>query len=191
MTGLLPDHMIRRAINSGAIGLTPWDPDSVQPCSVDVTLGDRFLVELQPYVHELDPAVGNTNAWRARRGPVVMGPGAFVLAGTRETFRLDAGHACRVEGKSSLGRLGLAIHVTAGWIDPGFHGQVTLELVNHSRRPIRLWPGMKIAQACFFELAEPVANMYGQAIHGSHYQGQMAPSPSRSHLGFTSDHHDA
>lgn len=186
MYGLLPDHAILAAAKSDQITIDPFDMCRIQPCSYDLTLGSTF--EYLTAGTEIDPA-REVPTHRAIASTIRLRPGGFVLAGTRERITLDASHACRVEGKSSLGRLGLAVHVTAGWIDPGFSGQVTLELVNHASRPIVLHAGMLIAQACFWRLASPVADMYGQPSVSSRYQGQDAPTASRSWVGFTSDAH--
>ncbi len=116
--------------------------------------------------------------------PFILHPGEFALGSIFEVVTLPDDIAARVEGKSSLGRLGLLTHATAGFIDPGFSGHVTLELSNVATLPIKLWPGMKIGQLCFFRLSSPAEHPYGSAQHGSHYQGQRGPTPSRSHLNF-------
>jgi len=118
-------------------------------------------------------------------GPFVLHPGEFVLGSTYEHVSLPDDIAARLEGKSSLGRLGLLTHSTAGFIDPGFQGHVTLELSNMATLPIKLWPGMKVGQLCFFQLSSPATHPYGSKEAGSHYQGQRGPTPSRSHLNFT------
>src|SRR5687767_11708959 len=114
----------------------------------------------------------------------ILHPGEFVLASTYEAVTLPDDVAARLEGKSSLGRLGLLTHSTAGFIDPGFSGHVTLELSNVATLPIKLWPGMKIGQLCFFRLSSPSEHPYGSEKYGSRYQGQRGPTPSRSHLSF-------
>ena len=116
--------------------------------------------------------------------PFVLHPGEFVLGSTYEQVTLGSAVAARLEGKSSLGRLGLLTHSTAGFIDPGFSGHVTLELSNMATLPVKLWPGMKIGQLCFFRLSSPAEHPYGSAAYGSRYQGQRGPTPSRSHLNF-------
>jgi dCTP deaminase len=116
--------------------------------------------------------------------PFILHPGEFVLGSTYEVVTLPDDVAARLEGKSSLGRLGLLTHSTAGFIDPGFSGHVTLELSNVATLPIKLWPGMKIGQLCFFRLSSPSDNPYGSEKYGSRYQGQRGPTPSRSHLNF-------
>src|SRR6201993_526480 len=116
--------------------------------------------------------------------PFVLHPGEFVLASTYEVITLPDDLAGRLEGKSSLGRLGLLTHSTAGWIDPGFSGHVTLELSNVATLPIKLWPGMKIGQLCILRLTSPAEHPYGSARVGSKYQGQRGPTPSRSYQNF-------
>ncbi len=114
----------------------------------------------------------------------MLHPGEFVLASTYEVMTLPDDVAGRLEGKSSLGRLGLLTHSTAGFIDPGFSGHVTLELSNVATLPIKLWPGMKIGQLCLFRLSSPAEHPYGSAVYGSRYQGQRGPTQSRSHQNF-------
>src|SRR6201991_1932185 len=156
----------------------------VQPTSVDVRLDRYFRVfENHRYPH-IDPAVEQADLTR----PVdveadeafLLPPGEFVLASTYEVITLPDDLAARLEGKSSLGRLGLLTHSTAGFIDPGFSGHVTLELSNVATLPIKLWPGMKIGQVCVFRLTSPAEHPYGSSIYGSRYQGQRGPTASRS-----------
>lgn len=134
--------------------------------------------------------VKQDNTWRTARvfvapgGSFVITPGSFVLAATQETVRLGHALAGRIEGKSSLGRLGLMVHSTAGFIDPGFEGQITLELSNLANAPMRLYPGMPIAQLAVFRMAGRVELPYGMT---GKYQGQTGPTPSRYHLNFTSE----
>jgi dCTP deaminase len=116
--------------------------------------------------------------------PFILHPGEFVLGSTYEVVSLPDDVAARLEGKSSLGRLGLLTHSTAGFIDPGFSGHVTLELANVANLPIKLWPGMKIGQLCFFRLSSSAEHPYGSAKYGSRYQGQRGPTPSRSYANF-------
>ena len=117
--------------------------------------------------------------------PFILHPGEFALGSTYEVVTLPDDIAARVEGKSSLGRLGLLTHATAGFIDPGFSGHVTLELSNVATLPIKLWPGMKIGQLCFFQLSSPAEHPYGAGARGSRYQGQRGPTASRSFQNFT------
>ena len=116
--------------------------------------------------------------------PFVLQPGEFCLGNTYEELQLPDNVVGRLEGKSSLGRLGLLTHSTAGFIDPGFSGHVTLELSNMATLPVKLWPGMKIGQLCFFKLTSPAEHPYGSSIYGSRYQGQRGPTPSKSYLNF-------
>ncbi len=186
---LLSDRDIRTAIDSGRVVLDPYDAAMVQPSSVDVRLDRYFRVfENHRYPH-IDPAEEQPDLTRlvetAVDEPFVLHPGEFVLASTYEVVTLDDDIAARLEGKSSLGRLGLLTHSTAGFIDPGFTGHVTLELSNVATLPIKLWPGMKIGQLCFFALSSPAEAPYGSSVHGSRYQGQRGPTPSRSYLNFS------
>jgi dCTP deaminase len=160
----------------------------VQPSSIDVRL-DRFFrtFENHRYAH-IDPAQDQPELTRLvesdPKEAFVLHPGEFVLASTYEVVTLPDDIAGRLEGKSSLGRLGLLTHSTAGFIDPGFSGHVTLELSNVATLPIKLWPGMKIGQLCLFRLTSPAENPYGSAIHGSRYQGQRGATASKAHLNF-------
>ena len=186
---LLSDRDIRASIDSGRVVLAPYDAAMVQPSSVDVRLDRYFRVfENHRYPH-IDPAEEQPDLTRlveAGAGePFVLHPGEFVLASTYEVVTLADDIAARLEGKSSLGRLGLLTHSTAGFIDPGFTGHVTLELSNVATLPIKLWPGMKIGQLCFFALSSPAEAPYGSSVHGSRYQGQRGPTPSRSYLNFS------
>jgi dCTP deaminase len=160
----------------------------VQPSSIDIRLDRYFRVfENHRYPH-IDPAQEQPDLTRLVESvgdePFVLHPGEFVLASTFEIVTLGVDVAARLEGKSSLGRLGLLTHSTAGFIDPGFSGHVTLELANVANLPIKLWPGMKIGQLCFFRLTSPAEHPYGSSQSGSHYQNQRGPTPSRSHLNF-------
>ncbi|RIQ35939.1 dCTP deaminase [Jiangella rhizosphaerae] len=185
---LLSDRDIRAAVESKRVTLDPFDPEMIQPSSIDVRLDRYFRVfENHRYPH-IDPAEEQPDLTRMVEPhggePFVLHPGEFVLASTYETVTLGDDVAARLEGKSSLGRLGLLTHSTAGFIDPGFTGHVTLELSNVATLPIKLWPGMKIGQLCFFQLTSPAEEPYGSQRHGSRYQGQRGPTPSRSYLNF-------
>jgi dCTP deaminase len=185
---LLSDRDIRAEVQSGRVVLEPFDAAMVQPSSIDVRLDRYFRVfENHRYPH-IDPAAEQPDLTRLVEtvgdDPFVLHPGEFVLASTYEVVTLPDDIAARLEGKSSLGRLGLLTHSTAGFIDPGFSGHVTLELSNVATLPITLWPGMKIGQLCFFRLSSPAEHPYGSSVHGSRYQGQRGPTPSRSHLNF-------
>lgn len=182
---MLADYDITRAIRNREIILSPYDPDLVQPSSVDVCLDYRFLVP-DNNGGAVDPQ-RPTHSWAVevpQGQPFELGPGEFVLGSTYESLTLDERIAARLEGKSSLGRLGLLTHATAGFIDPGFSGNITLELANLSPRPLLLWPGMKIGQLCFFRLDSTPLRTYGDKAVGSHYQGQQGPTESRSWDGF-------
>jgi len=185
---LLSDRDIRAELASGRVVLEPFDDAMVQPSSVDVRMDKFFRVfENHRYPH-IDPAEEQSELTRlvepAPGEPFILHPGEFVLASTYEVVTLPDDVAGRLEGKSSLGRLGLLTHSTAGFIDPGFSGHVTLELSNVATLPIKLWPGMKIGQLCLFRLSSPAEHPYGSAQYGSRYQGQRGPTQSKSHLNF-------
>ena len=185
---LLSDRDIRAAIEAGRVALDPYDPDMVQPSSVDVRIDRYFRVfENHRYPH-IDPAVEQAELTRLVEPdgdePFILHPGEFVLGSTYEVVTLPDDVSARLEGKSSLGRLGLLTHSTAGFIDAGFSGHVTLELSNVATLPIKLWPGMKIGQLCFFRLTSPAEAPYGSGAQGSRYQGQRGPTPSRSFQSF-------
>ena len=188
MAVLLSDRDIRAELDSGRIGLDPYEPDMIQPSSIDVRL-DRFFRLFDNHRYPfIDPAVDQPDLTRLvdvdGADPLILHPGEFVLGSTYEAVTLPDDVAARLEGKSSLGRLGLLTHSTAGFIDPGFTGHVTLELSNVATLPIKLWPGMKIGQMCFFRLSSPSEHPYGSALYGSRYQGQRGPTASRSSQGF-------
>ena len=182
---LLSDRDITAAHDAGHLGCEPWDATLVQPSSVDVRL-DRFfrVFNNTAYTH-IDPSTQQddlTSLVEPEQGkPFVLHPGEFVLGSTLEVVTLADDLAGRLEGKSSLGRLGLLTHSTAGFIDPGFSGHITLELSNVANLPIVLWPGMKIGQLCLFRLSSPAERPYGSGATGSRYMGQRGPTPSRSH----------
>lgn len=185
---LLSDRDIRAEIVGQRIVLDPWDESMVQPSSVDVRLDRLFrLFDNHKYPH-IDPAQDQPDLTRLVEvegdEPFVLHPGEFVLGATYEVVTLPDDIAARLEGKSSLGRLGLLTHSTAGFIDPGFSGHVTLELSNVATLPITLWPGMKIGQLCFFRLSSPAEHPYGSERYGSRYQGQRGPTASRSAANF-------
>lgn len=185
---LLSDKDIRTEIDAGRVRIDPFDPAMIQPSSIDVRLDRYFRVfENHRYPH-IDPSVEQPDLTRMieppPEEPFILHPGEFVLASTYEVVALPDDLASRLEGKSSLGRLGLLTHSTAGFIDPGFSGHVTLELSNVATLPIKLWPGMKIGQLCMFRLASPAEHPYGSAAAGSRYQNQRGPTPSRSYLNF-------
>ena len=185
---LMSDRDIRAQIEAGNIGLEPLDMGLLQPSSFDVRL-DRFfrLFDNHKYAY-IDPAEEMSELTRfvevAADEAVILHPGEFVLGSTYEFVSLPDNIAARLEGKSSLGRLGLLTHSTAGFVDPGFNGHVTLELANVSNLPIKLWPGMKVGQLCFFQLSSPSETPYGSAKYLNRYQGQRGPTASRSFMNF-------
>ncbi len=185
---LLSDGDIRAELASGRVGLEPLDLEMIQPSSVDVRLDRWFRLFDNHKYAVIDPAEEQAELTRlVEVGPdeaFVLHPGEFVLGSTYELVSLPDDVAARLEGKSSLGRLGLLTHSTAGFIDPGFSGHVTLELANVATLPVKLWPGMKIGQLCFFRTSSPVENPYGSGPYGNRYQGQRGPTASRSHLNF-------
>ncbi|QGK71818.1 dCTP deaminase [Allosaccharopolyspora coralli] len=185
---LLSDRDLRKEFDEGRLELDPFDAAMIQPSSIDVRL-DRFfrVFDNTKYTH-IDPSQQQdelTSLVENPEGdPFVLHPGEFVLGATFECVTLPEDLAGRLEGKSSLGRLGLLTHSTAGFIDPGFTGHITLELSNVANLPITLWPGMKIGQLCLFRLSSPAEHPYGSKQAGSRYQGQRGPTPSRAHLNF-------
>ena len=185
---LLSDRDIKLELDAGRIGLEPYQPEMVQPSSVDVRLDRYFRLFDNHKYAVIDPSEDQPELTRLievdPEEGFILHPGEFVLGSTFEQVTLDPSIAARLEGKSSLGRLGLLTHSTAGFIDPGFSGHVTLELSNMATLPVKLWPGMKIGQLCFFQLTSPAEHPYGSAQYGSRYQGQRGPTPSRSHLNF-------
>jgi dCTP deaminase len=185
---LLSDRDILAEIEAKRIVLEPYDEALLQPSSIDFRLDRYFRVfENHRYPH-IDPAADQSDLTREvepnGEEPFILHPGEFVLGSTLEVVSLPDDLAARVEGKSSLGRLGLLTHATAGFVDPGFSGHVTLELANVATLPIKLYPGMKIGQLCFFRLSSPAQHPYGSAKYGSRYQGQRGPTPSRSYANF-------
>jgi dCTP deaminase len=186
---LLSDRDIRAALDTGRLGIEPFDAAMVQPSSIDVRLDRFFRVFNNARYTHIDPARQQddltTLVEPADEEPFVLHPGEFVLGSTLEVVRIPDDLAARLEGKSSLGRLGLLTHSTAGFVDPGFSGHITLELSNVANLPITLWPGMKIGQLCLFGLSSPAEHPYGSAVYGSRYQDQRGPTPSRSFRNFT------
>ena len=185
---LLSDRDLVAEVKAGQLRLEPFEPALVQPSSIDVRL-DRWFHTFNNHLYtHIDPSIEQddlTTAVEVDDGqPFVLHPGEFVLASTLEVISLGDELAARIEGKSSLGRLGLLTHSTAGFIDPGFSGHVTLELSNVATLPIKLWPGMKIGQMCFFRLSSASEHPYGSSEYGSRYQGQRGPTASRSWQNF-------
>jgi dCTP deaminase len=179
----LSDGTIRRLVDEGRLKVDPWDPALVQPASIDLRLGDSFRVFHNHRVTAIDLRDVPTNLTEevkvAEDEPFVIHPGEFCLGRTLEWVELPDDVVARVEGKSSLGRLGLIVHATAGFVDPGWKGTLTLELNNLTRVPIKLWPGLAIAQLSVMALDRPAERPYGSPELGSHYQGQVAATESR------------
>ncbi len=179
----LSDGTILRLVDEGRIAIDPWDPGLVQPASVDLRLGDSFRVfhnHRTTAIDLRDPPKDLTEEVVPPEGEsFVIHPGEFCLGRTLEWVELADDLLARVEGKSSLGRLGLIVHATAGFVDPGWKGTLTLEFANLTRVPIRLYPGLPIAQLSFMELDQPAQRPYGSPGLGSHYQGQRAATESR------------
>jgi dCTP deaminase len=180
---VLSDGTIAALVEAGRIVIRPWDPDRVQPASVDLTLGDSFRVFHNHRATAIDLREPPTNLTEevlvAEDEPFVIHPGEFCLGRTHEWVELPDDIVARIEGKSSLGRLGLIVHATAGFCDPGWKGTLTLELNNLTRVPIRLYAGLPIAQLSFMTLDAPARRPYGSPELGSHYQGQVAATESR------------
>jgi len=185
---LLSDRDIKAEIDGGRVRLEPYDEAMVQPSSIDVRLDKYFRLFDNHKYPFIDPAKEQPDLTHLveveRDEPFILHPGEFVLGSSFEIITLPDDLAARLEGKSSLGRLGLVTHSTAGFVDPGFSGHVTLELSNAATLPIKLWPGMKVGQLCFFRLSSPAENPYGSAKYGSRYQGQRGPTASRSFQNF-------
>ncbi|MDX6449790.1 MAG: dCTP deaminase [Gaiellaceae bacterium] len=180
---VLSDRTIRRLLQEGRIGIDPYDESLIQPSSVDVRV-DRFFRVFHnnryPYIDVREEQEDLTELVEVEDdSPFVLHPGEFVLGSTLERVTLPDDLVARLEGKSSLGRLGLLIHSTAGFIDPGWDGHVTLELANVANLPITVYPEMKIGQLSFVQLTEPAEHPYGSDGLGSKYQGQRGPTPSR------------
>ncbi len=185
---IFSDRSIKEALEEGRIDIDPYKESHVQPSSVDLRVASTFRVfanHLYPYIdprrrqekltslHEVEPD-----------NHFILHPGEFALGATLERVRLGDDVVARLEGKSSLGRLGLMIHSTAGFVDPGFNGHLTLELSNVAQLPIAIYPGMRIGQISFYQMSTPAENPYGSGITGSKYQDQTGPTPSRSHRDF-------
>lgn len=185
---LLSDRDIASQISDGRIKVEPFHEAMIQPSSVDVRLDRLFRVFENHKYEVIDPSLEQSDLTRevavAGNEYFILHPGEFVLASTYEVITLPDDIAGRLEGKSSLGRLGLLTHSTAGFIDPGFSGHITLELSNVANLPVKLYPGMKIGQLCLIKLSSPAEHPYGSALYGSRYQGQRGPTASKSWLNF-------
>jgi dCTP deaminase len=180
---VLSDGTIRRFVDEGRIVITPWDPLMVQPASVDLKLGTSFRVFHNHRIQVIDladPPQGLTEPVEVDAGdPFAIHPGEFALGRTLETVAIPDDVVARIEGKSSLGRLGLIVHATAGFVDPGFKGTLTLEITNFNSVPIVLRPGLPIAQLSFMTLDQAAERPYGHPDLGSHYHGQVDATESR------------
>jgi dCTP deaminase len=180
---ILSDRSIREEIEAGRITIDPFDPSCLQPSSVDLHVDRTFRTfhnARYPYIDVKAPMPGLTELVEVPGDtPFILHPGEFVLGSTLERVRLPDDLVARLEGKSSLGRLGLLIHSTAGYVDPGWDGYLTLELSNVANLPITIYPGMKIGQISFLRMTTPADHPYGSASTGSKYQGQRGPTPSR------------
>ena len=185
---LLSDRDIRAEIAAGRLGIDPFEESLVQPSSVDVRLDNLFRVFNNTRYTHIDPSMRQddlTSLVEPKEGePFVLHPGEFVLGSTLERVALPDDLVARLEGKSSLGRLGLLIHSTAGFVDAGWDGHLTLELSNVANLPIAIYPGMKIGQISFLQMTTPAESPYGSDKTGSKYQGQRGPTPSRYYLNF-------
>src|SRR6476660_2897735 len=185
---LLSDRDLLAEIDAGSLGLDPFDASLIQPSSIDVRLDRYFRVFNNSRYTHIDPKVQQDDLTTLvevdGQDAFVLHPWEFVLGSTFEGVTLSDSLAGRLEGKSSLSRLGLLTHSTAGFIDPGFSGHITLELSNMATLPIKLWPGMKIGQLCFFRLTSAAEHPYGSGEYGNRYQGQRGPAASRMHIDF-------
>lgn len=180
---ILSDRDLRALLENGSLVIEPFDSESIQPSSVDLRVGNQFRVfanSRYPYIDVREPMEGLTEVVEASEDePFILHPGEFVLGSTLERVALPDDKVGRLEGKSSLGRLGLLIHSTAGFVDAGWDGYLTLELSNVANLPITLYPGMKIGQLCLFEMSSPAERPYGSKALRSKYRGQVGPTPSR------------
>jgi dCTP deaminase len=179
---VLSDRTIKRLLEAGRIRIDPYDESLLQPSSVDVRVDRYFRVfrnSRYPYINVKEAQEDLTELVEIDGEPFILHPGEFVLGSTLERVTLPDDLVARLEGKSSLGRLGLLIHSTAGFIDPGWDGHVTLELSNVANLPITIYHRMKIGQLSFVQLSEPAETPYGSGAIGSKYQGQQGPTPSR------------
>ena len=186
---ILSDRSIKEALSAGRIVIEPYDEGCVQPASVDLRMGRLFRVFRNHTSGTIDVKLDQADLTELIEVPddgvFMLHPGEFVLGSTLERIVVPDDLVARVDGKSSLGRLGLIIHSTAGFIDPGFDGNITLELTNIATLPITLYPRMKIGQVSFMQMTTPADNPYGKGASGSKYQGQRGPTPSRYWENFT------
>ena len=185
---ILSDRDIKICVMSGRVEIDPYSEDQIQPASYDIRLDNRFLVFRNYKYTCIDPKAPQQDLTEMviveDDEPFIVHPGEFILGNTVERIKLGDDLVARLEGKSSLGRLGLIVHATAGYVDPGFDGNITLELSNVANLPIRLYPGMKVGQISFFAMSTPAERPYGSPGLGSKYKGQTSPTASRMHLNF-------
>lgn len=185
---IFSDRSIRTALSEGRLEIDPFEDANVQPSSVDLRVAPTFRVfanHLYPYIDPRQRQENLTSLHKVKPDDhFILHPGEFALGATVERVRLGHDIVARLEGKSSLGRLGLMIHSTAGFVDPGFNGHLTLELSNVAQLPIAIYPGMRIGQISFYQMTTPADNPYGSGATGSRYQGQVGPTASRSHRDF-------
>jgi dCTP deaminase len=188
---ILSDRSLREALASGRILVDPLDETAVQPSSLDMHVDHFFRVfrnDTTPFIDPKEPQEDLTELVEIPDGKAfILHPGEFALASTLERVRLPDDLAARLDGKSSLGRIGLLTHATAGFVDAGWDGHLTLELSNVATLPIAIYPGMKIGQISFFQMTTPAEHPYGSGATGSKYQGQRGPTPSRYYLNFRDD----
>lgn len=186
---IFSDRDLRGMVAEGRLVIEPFDPDSVQPSSIDLRVGNQFRVfanSRYPFIDVKQQMDDLTELVEVAEGePFILHPGEFVLGSTLERVALPDDVVGRLEGKSSLGRLGLLIHSTAGYVDPGFNGYLTLELSNVANLPITIYAGMRIGQLSIFQMTSPAENPYGSGVLGSKYLGQEGPTPSRYYENFS------
>jgi dCTP deaminase len=187
---VLSDRTIKEQMAAGRIVIRPYDPHDLQPASVDLHLDRKVLVfrnNKDPFIDLRKPMLELTEPVEiADDKPFILHPGEFILGSTLEHIEIPGDIVARLEGKSSLGRIGLLIHSTAGYVDPGWKGHLTLELTNVARLPVTLYYGMRIGQISFLQMTTEVERPYGSKELGSRYQGQTDPTASRAHLDFDS-----
>ena len=185
---ILSDRTIREELAAGRIVIDPLDEGAIQPSSVDLHVDCYFRVFRNDTTPFIDPKLRQEDLTELvevkDERAFILHPGEFVLGSTLERVALPADLVARLEGKSSLGRLGLLIHSTAGFVDAGWDGHLTLELSNVANLPIALYPGMKIGQISFLRMTTAADHPYGSSTTGSKYQGQRGPTPSRYYLNF-------
>ena len=188
---ILSDVSIKKAIADGRIGIDPLGKNAIQPSSVDVHIDRFFRVfrnDSTPFIDPKEPQEDLTELVEVTEDRAfILHPGEFVLGSTLECVSLPDDLVARIEGKSSLGRLGLLVHATAGFVDASFSGHLTLELSNVANLPIAIYPDMKIGQLSFMQMTTPAEHPYGSSVTGSKYQGQRGPTPSRYYLNFENE----